>query len=88
MLTRTFAAHLYERDDAACLPQHRTVRKPAFTLEDDDAHRPASPRVVALRRRESRTDNRISSLVIAQPWALPGGEAGAGTGAARRTRCA
>ena len=73
VLTRTFAAHLYERDDAAVY--HNTHgQETAFTLEDDAIIIPHSPRVIALRRRESRTDNRISSMVIAQPWAPPGGE--------------
>lgn len=77
VLTRTFAAHLYERDDAAA---YRNVhgQETAFTLEDDALIVPQSPRVIALRRRESRADNRVSSLVIAQPWALPGGEPGTG----------
>jgi HrpA-like RNA helicase/ribosomal protein S1 len=77
VLTRTFAAHLYERGDAAA---YRNVhgRETAFTLEDDALVVPQSPRVIALRRRESRTDNRVSSLVIAQPWALPDGEPGTG----------
>ena len=77
VLTRTFAAHLYERDDAAAYRNvHR--KETAFALEDDALIVPRSPRVVALRRRESRADNRVSSLVIAQPWALPGSEPGPG----------
>lgn len=77
VLTRTFAAHLYARDDAAA---YRNVHAPetAFALEDDTLIIPQGPRVIALRRRESRTDNRVSSLVTAQPWALPDGEAGTG----------
>ena len=73
VLTRTFAAHMYERDDASV---YRRVhgQDTAFTLEDDALIVPPSPRVVALRRRESRTDNRVSSLVIAQPWTRPDGE--------------
>ena len=73
VLTRTFAAHLYERDYAAA---YRNVhgQETNFILEDDTLIVPQSPRVIALRRRESRADNRISSLVIAQPWALPSGE--------------
>jgi HrpA-like RNA helicase/predicted RNA-binding protein with RPS1 domain len=42
-----------------------------FTVEDDTVITPASQRVIALRRRESREDSRISNLVIAQSWAVP-----------------
>lgn len=77
VLTRTFAAHCYGRDDAGGF---RNVHDPdvVFTVEDDMLIVPQSPRVIALRRRESRTDNRVSSLVIVQPWALPASESGTG----------
>ena len=77
VLTRTFAAHLYERDDAAVY-HGMHGQETAFSLEEDTLIVPQSPRVISLRRRESRADNRISSLVIAQPWALPDGEPGTG----------
>ncbi|UOD83521.1 S1 RNA-binding domain-containing protein [Paenarthrobacter ureafaciens] len=41
-----------------------------FRLEEDSLLKPRSEHVVALRRRESKLDNRISSLVIAQDWAM------------------
>ena len=51
----------------------------SFGLEDDALIVPSADRVIALRRREGRTDNRISSLVIVQPWAVPAADAGAQT---------
>jgi ribosomal protein S1/HrpA-like RNA helicase len=41
-----------------------------FTVEEDSLPTPSAEHVVALRRRESKLDNRISSLVIAQEWAM------------------
>lgn len=69
VLTRTFAAHMYTRDDAGTYRSAHNSET-AFTVEDDTVIIPASPRVVALRRRESRHENRISSLVTAEPWAV------------------
>lgn len=40
-----------------------------FAPEDDSLIIPAADRVIALRRREGKNDNRISSLVAAQTWA-------------------
>jgi HrpA-like RNA helicase/ribosomal protein S1 len=48
-----------------------TAAATVFGLEDDAIITCASQRVIALRRRETRQDNRISNLVIAQPWAVP-----------------
>lgn len=42
-----------------------------FTLEEDSLLKPGSEQVVALRRRGSKLDNRLSSLVVAQEWAMP-----------------
>ena len=90
VLTRTFAAHMYTRDDAG---SYRGAYNPetAFTVEDDTVIIPASPRVVALRRRESRDENRISCLVTAEPWAVreagePGHEQESPRGAADAMR--
>ncbi|GHG60783.1 hypothetical protein GCM10012320_35490 [Sinomonas cellulolyticus] len=41
-----------------------------FRLEEDSLLKPQTEHVVALRRRESKLDNRVSSLVIAQEWAM------------------
>lgn len=41
-----------------------------FRAEEDSLFKPLTEHVVALRRRESKLDNRISSLVIAQHWAM------------------
>lgn len=40
-------------------------------LEDDQLTRPSTAVVVALRRREARGGNRISSVVSVQEWAIP-----------------
>lgn len=66
-------------------PQADQVAVP-FTLEDDMLIAPTADRVIALRRRESRNDNRISSLVIAQSWAQAEPDAEAPTGAADAMR--
>ena len=56
-----------------------------FALEDDTLVVPVD-RVIALRRRESKNDNRISSLVIAQHWAQtePGAQPPTGVADAMR----
>ena len=41
-----------------------------FAIEEDELVRPGAEHLVAMRRRESKFDNRISSLVIAQEWAM------------------
>lgn len=41
-----------------------------FRVEEDSLLKPQAEHVVALRRRESKLDNRISSLIIAQQWAM------------------
>ncbi|MFF2300274.1 S1 RNA-binding domain-containing protein [Arthrobacter sp. NPDC058127] len=41
-----------------------------FRLEEDSLFKPHTEHLVALRRRESKLDNRISSMVIAQQWAM------------------
>lgn len=51
-------------------PAPRTASTRAFALEADSLVRPQTEHVVALRRRESKFDNRISSLVAAQEWAM------------------
>jgi ribosomal protein S1/HrpA-like RNA helicase len=58
----------------------------AFGLEDDALIVPSASRVIALRRRESRNDKRISSLVIAQLWAMPATPDGAQTTSADAMR--
>jgi ribosomal protein S1/HrpA-like RNA helicase len=57
-----------------------------FAIEDDTLVVPAADHVIALRRRESKNDNRISSLVLAQAWAQaePGTEAPTGVADAMR----
>ena len=47
-----------------------TAQNAIFHPEDDSLIVPAADAIIALRRREARNDNRISSFVIAQPWAL------------------
>ncbi|WP_206487892.1 S1 RNA-binding domain-containing protein [Rhodococcus sp. KRD162] len=56
--------------DASSTPSTPTHASRAFVLEEDSLFKPRSEHIVALRRRESRLDNRISSLVIAQEWAM------------------
>lgn len=46
------------------------VAPTVFGFEDDAVIKPDSNRVIALRRRESRLDSRVSNLVKAAPWAL------------------
>ena len=81
VLTRTFAAHLYVRDDDGTYRNAASPETP-FTMEDDAVVIPESRRVIAMRRRESRHDKRVSSLVAAQPWVFSdsgaGGEAPGG----------
>lgn len=78
------AAHAPPRPDVAGAAGDepapgRTAEAAVFGLEDDALIVPSVDRVIALRRRESRNDNRISSLVIAQPWAVPAADACAQT---------
>ncbi|WP_216916711.1 S1 RNA-binding domain-containing protein [Nocardia noduli] len=56
--------------DASNTPHTPTLASRTFVVEEDSLLKPQSKHVVALRRRESRLDNRISSLVIAQEWAM------------------
>lgn len=64
--------------DEAVIPGG-AVEATVFGLEDETLIVPSAGRVIALRRRESRTDNRISSLVVTQPWAVPAADAGVQT---------
>ena len=61
----------------AAQPPQADQEPMVFALEDDTLIAPAADRVIALRRRESKNDNRISSLILAQTWAQAesGGEA-------------
>jgi HrpA-like RNA helicase len=51
-------------------PSNQAPGARTFALEEDALLKPQSQLIVALRRRESRLDNRISSLVVAQEWAM------------------
>ncbi|MCY1674998.1 S1 RNA-binding domain-containing protein [Pseudarthrobacter sp. SL88] len=51
-------------------PVTAPVTSRVFRFEEEALLKPRSEHVVALRRRESKLDNRISSLVIAQDWAM------------------
>ncbi|HQZ33543.1 MAG TPA: S1 RNA-binding domain-containing protein, partial [Ilumatobacteraceae bacterium] len=55
--------------DAGDAPAAATKPR-VFTLEEGGLFEPKAEHLVALRRRESKFDNRISSLVIAQEWAM------------------
>lgn len=45
-------------------------------FEDDQLTASSATAVIALRRREARNENRISGLVLASEWAIPGTDAG------------
>ena len=70
----------------AAQPPQADQEPMVFALEDDTLIAPAADRVVALRRRESKNDNRISSLILAQTWAQAesGGETPTGAADAMR----
>ncbi len=59
-------------EDPEAAEGQRPPTRPArtFTLEQDTLIKPSTPYVVALRRREWKDDNRISSLVTAPAWAM------------------
>lgn len=65
---------LHARDGSGTSRPPMSKPRP-FALEEDSLIRPQSEQVVALRRRESKLDNRISSLVVAQEWAMTNPEA-------------
>ena len=71
---------------AAGSPAHGPQAAVAFAPEDDALVVPGADRVIALRRRESKNDNRISSLVVAQAWAQAEPDAGAPSGVADAMR--
>jgi len=62
-------------NDGSGTSRAQTSTPRPFALEDDSLIKPQSEQVVALRRRESKLDNRISSLVVAQEWAMTNPEA-------------
>ncbi|MGX4657901.1 S1 RNA-binding domain-containing protein [Micromonospora sp. SCSIO 07396] len=75
VLTRSLAGHRFRQDSERLFTRLTSAAADApatvFSLEDDTGIVPVATEVIALRRRESRTDSRVSSLVAAQPWALP-----------------
>ncbi|NUR94405.1 MAG: DEAD/DEAH box helicase, partial [Kribbellaceae bacterium] len=75
VLTRVLAANIFTKTSDGeyrqTLAEGSTATSRTFVLEEDCLVQPPGEQVVALRRRESKYDNRISSLVAAQKWALP-----------------
>lgn len=59
-----------DASDGSDMSRTPTPTSRTFALEEDSLIKPQSEQVVALRRRESKLDNRISSLVVAQEWAM------------------
>lgn len=56
--------------------QSRRPEKLIAEFEDDQLTASSATAVIALRRREAKNDNRISSLVLAHEWALPAAQSG------------